>query len=420
VTKAIVLIAGNNILESTGGHPTYVRAHARAALMAGFQPHLFSLDRFNDIVETEFGTVHRVPVSIDADKVPILRHRKNHLVWRHVVLARAAAAFVLSHRSVELIHSFGVFGSIGVMAHDILRRHEVKVIPVVSSYDTATREVTAKVRGLSGAHGLIQRVVHKLELIWVRRMVAPLEKKGYLNSRLVLVNYEAMRQHLIATYNIGDKIRKLPYSPETAFKRPSGGFTIPLTVSGKAFLSDAPLVVAVSRHDARKGVDVLLRALAHLKHAGVPFRSCLVGGGGPLLTQHRQLAEQLGLGGVAAIVGPVSDSYSYLEQADIFVLPSLEEGSGSLSLLEALQAGVASVASNIDGIPEDVVDGETALLVPPGKPVELAEAIERLIGNPTLRKEIAKRGRRTFEMRFSAEPFTAALRRTYAELGVLP
>src|SRR6516162_5247356 len=164
------------------------------------------------------------------------------------------------------------------------------------------------------------------------------------------------------------------------------------------------LLSAVSRHDARKGVDVLLRALAHLKHAGVPFRSCLVGGGGPLLTQHRQLAEQLGLGGVAAIVGPVSDSYSYLEQADIFVLPSLEEGSGSLSLLEALQAGVASVASNIDGIPEDVVDGETALLVPPGKPVELAEAIERLIGNPTLRKEIAKRGRRTFEMRFSAEP----------------
>ena len=417
--EAIVLVAGNNILESRGGHPTYVRAHARAALRAGFQPHLFSLDRFNDIVETEFGTVHRVPVSIDADKVPILRHYKNHLVWRYRVLARAVAAFVLSHRSVELIHSFGVFGSVGVMAHEILRRHEVEVIPILSSYDTMTREVTAKVRGLSSAHGFIQRVVHELELIWIRRMVAPLEQKGYLNSRLVLVNYEAVRQHLSATYDIGDKIRKLPYSPETAFRQPSGGFTIPLTVSSKAFPGDAPLVVAVSRHDARKGVDVLLRALARLKETGVPFRACLVGDG-LLLTQHRQLAEQLGLGGVAAIVGPVSDSYSYLEHADVFVLPSLEEGSGSLSLLEALQAGVACVASNIDGIPEDVVDGETALLVPPGKPVELAEAIERLIGNPTLRKEIAKRGRRTFEMRFSAEPFTAALRRTYAELGVLP
>jgi glycosyltransferase involved in cell wall biosynthesis len=116
----------------------------------------------------------------------------------------------------------------------------------------------------------------------------------------------------------------------------------------------------------------------------------------------------------------VCDSYPYLEHADIFVLPSLEEGSGSLSLLEALQAGVASVASKIDGIPEDVVDGKTALLVSPNNPIELADAIGRLIANPTLRREIGQRGRRTFETRFSAEVFTSALRQTYAELGVIP
>ncbi len=419
IPEAIVLVAGNDILESTGGHPSYVRAHAWAARKAGFQPHLFSLSRFNDVVETEFGAVHRVPVRINADKVPILRHRKNQLVWRYAVLARAVAAFVLSHRRVRLIHSFGVFGSVGVMAHDILRSHEVNVIPVLSSYDTATREVTAKVRGLSSAHGSIQRVVHELELMWIRRVVAPFERKGYLESRLVLVNYEAVRQQLIATYGIGDKIRKLPYSSETAFRQLSGGFVLPFTASGEAFPRDAPLVVAVSRHDPRKGVDVLLRALARLKQAGVPFRACLVGGG-PLLGRHRRLAEQLGLGSAAAIVGPVPDPYSYLEHADVFVLPSLAEGSGSLSLLEALQAGVASVASNIDGIPEDVVDEETTLLVPAGNPAELAGAIERLLGNPTLRTEIAERGRRTFEARFSAELFSAALRQTYAELGVLP
>ena len=420
IPEAIVLVAGNDILESTGGHPSYVRAHARAARKAGFQPHLFSLGRFNDVVETEFGAVHRVPVRINADKVPILGHRKNSLlVWRYAVLARAVAAFVLSHRRVRLIHSFGVFGSVGVMADNILRRHEVNVIPVLSSYDTATREVTAKVRGLSSAHGSIQRVVHELELMWTRRVVAPSERKGYLGSRLVLVNYEAVRRQLIATYGIGDKIRKLPYCSETAFRRPSGGLLPPLTASGERFPSDAPLVMAVSRHDARKGVDVLLRALARLKQAGVPFRACLVGGG-PLLGRHRRLAEQLGLGSAAAIVGPVPDAYSYLEHADVFVLPSLAEGSGSLSLLEALQAGVASVASNIDGIPEDVVDGETTLLVPPGNPAQLAGAIERLLGNPTLRTEIAERGRRTFEARFSAELFSAALRQTYAELGVLP
>lgn len=104
----------------------------------------------------------------------------------------------------------------------------------------------------------------------------------------------------------------------------------------------------------------------------------------------------------------VSNSYSYLENADIFVLPLLEEGSGSLSLLEALQTGVASVASNIDDIPEDVVDGETALLVSLGQ-TRRARRRHRTI---PWQLDIC---RRIFEMRFNA-----ALRQTYAELCLLP
>ena len=189
--------------------------------------------------------------------------------------------------------------------------------------------------------------------------------------------------------------------------------------SAAGLLGDAPLIVSVSRHDARKGVDVLLRALARLKHAGVPFRACLIGGG-PLLARHQRLAEELSLGSATVVVGPVPDPYLYLKHADVFVLPSLEEGSGSLSLLEALQAGVASVATKIDGISEDVVDGETSLLVSPADPLELAYAIEQLLANPTLRREIAERGRLAFETCFSAELFTTALRQIYAELGVVP
>ncbi len=418
MAEAIILVAGNDILQGTGGHPTYVRAHARAARRAGFQPHLFSLGRIKDVVETEFGTVHRVPVLLDAERIPVLRHRKNQLVWRYGVLARAVASFVLSHRKVRLIHSFGVFGCVGVMAHDIVRDHKINVIPVLSSYDTATNEVAAKVRGLNSVHGSIQRLVHELEFIWARRMVAPFERRGYLESRLVLVNYESVRQLLIASYSIGDKIRMLPYSSETAFRRPSAASTHARTATRDRPRGDAPLIMAVSRHDARKGVDILLHALARLKCAGLRFRACLIGGGA-LLARHRQLAEQLKLGDTTAILGPVPDSYAYLEGADIFVLPSLEEGSGSLSLLEALQAGVACIASNVDGIPEDVSDG-TALLVPPADPAELAAAIERLLSDKKLRNKMAERSRFTFEARFSADIFSAALRRTYAELGVAP
>ena len=118
-----------------------------------------------------------------------------------------------------------------------------------------------------------------------------------------------------------------------------------------------------------------------------------------------------------AVEGFVPDPYPFLRQADIFVLPSLEEGSGSLALIEALQAGVAVVASNIDGIPEDVVDGESALLVTPGDEAELAGATSRLIVDPALRQRLARSARATFEARFSAATFVDALRKTYADLG---
>jgi hypothetical protein len=59
MAEPIVVVAGNDIVEGTGGHPRYMRAHARAARCAGFEPHLFSLGRSDGTVG-DFGTVHRV------------------------------------------------------------------------------------------------------------------------------------------------------------------------------------------------------------------------------------------------------------------------------------------------------------------------------------------------------------------------
>jgi glycosyltransferase involved in cell wall biosynthesis len=179
---------------------------------------------------------------------------------------------------------------------------------------------------------------------------------------------------------------------------------------------EAPLIVAVSRHDSRKGVDVLLRALAKLRERNVAFRAFLVGGG-LLIEQHRRLAERLNLDGTVAIEGVTPDSYAYLRHADVFALPSLEECSGSMSMLEAMQAGVAIVASAVDGIPEDVTDGDSAVLVEPGNVDQLTHAIERLLGDAGLRGRLQRRARETYVEKFSAEKFIAALSDLYAELG---
>jgi glycosyltransferase involved in cell wall biosynthesis len=177
-------------------------------------------------------------------------------------------------------------------------------------------------------------------------------------------------------------------------------------------------VLAVSRHDPRKGLDVLLRALAEVAAHGVSFRACLIGPG-RLLETHRQLATELGLADRVTIPGRVEDVGRYFVAADVFVLPSLAEASGSVSVLEALQAGTPVIASACDGIPEDLADGSDALLVPPGDVQALALALRRLLTDPSLRARLAEGGRRAHDEHFSATRFVDSLRAVYGELGIL-
>ena len=79
--------------------------------------------------------------------------------------------------------------------------------------------------------------------------------------------------------------------------------------------------------------------------------------------------------------------------------------------------GAAVVASDIDGLPEDVTDNGSALLVPSGDPPALSRAIARLLNDPDLRARLGHRGHEIYTAQFSAEAFTNDLRSVYAELG---
>jgi glycosyltransferase involved in cell wall biosynthesis len=423
--REIVFVTGRNPARGRGGGSSYVRAHMRAAMQAGFEPHVFCIDARNGVSDEAFGTVHRVvpPFPLRRSIASPDRPRGFFAHWLagfalspysaalHARrLAAAIERFLRGRPGPHLIHGFYTWGCVGLDVRARLARTGTEIVVVNSVYTTARHEARAKTRG-AGAN-LFHRAVFRAERLWIDAVVRRQERRACSQSRLVLLNYDSVRRLLLAEHGAGTEMRKTPYSAETAFTRHGPAPQPRSTAEDKA-----PLIVAVSRHDPRKGIDVLLRALSALRAEGVLFRARFVSGG-PLLAAHRRLADRLGLADVATFTGWVSDPAPHLQRADVFVLPSLQEGSGSIALLEALQAGLAIVATNVDGIPEDVVDGESALLVAPGDADAMRRALARTLTDAALRAKLRRRARETFDQRFTAEAFSAALGGLYAELGI--
>jgi glycosyltransferase involved in cell wall biosynthesis len=173
---------------------------------------------------------------------------------------------------------------------------------------------------------------------------------------------------------------------------------------------DRPTVLTVARLDVQKGLDVLLKAASR-----VPEARFVVAGDGPQRSSLETQADELGLGDRLVFLGRRTDIPRLLAASDVFVLPSLYEGT-SLAVLEAMAAGKALVSSKIGGTDELVVDGESGLLVPRGDADALAVAIRRLLRDSTLRARLGDAARERAETLFSASPTVARVTGVYEDV----
>jgi glycosyltransferase involved in cell wall biosynthesis len=401
--RPLVLISGREP-AGAGGHESYVRAHARAAMELGYEPRIFSVTTGlrSRVERTGFGVVHSMAAP----------GRRRPVVLQVLPLADAVVRFLAPRPGPHLIHGFGIRAFAAVDAARRLSDRGVPAVAVASSYARRAYEVGARHQGLRRHHGLAQRLGHAIWLRWVLTVEDRVECRGYKGASAVLVNYESVQRMLEDAFGGGMDIRRVPYAAERSFFEASQPPAPPSAAK-------RPVILAVSRQDSRKGVDVLLFALAELARDGIAFCANLVGPG-TLLEAHRRLASNLGLADRVSLPGRVEDVAPYYAEARVFVLPSLAEGSGSMSVLEALHAGVPVIASASDGIPEDLTDGVDAVLVPPGDPAALAAALRTVLTDPERRAELASNARRAHGERFSAGRFVEALGEVYAELGVLP
>ncbi|HXQ19027.1 MAG TPA: glycosyltransferase [Acidimicrobiales bacterium] len=176
----------------------------------------------------------------------------------------------------------------------------------------------------------------------------------------------------------------------------------------------------VGRLEPRKGVDVLLECAAGLlaRHGGLEIT--IAGDDsvptldGSTMRAHFERTAPKDLRARVRFLGPVDDDalLSLYAACDIVVVPSRFESFG-LMLLEAMMFAKPVVASDVGGMREIVVDGETGRLVPAGDPDALAGALDDLLGQPELRRRLGAAGRRRYEERFSRGQMVDGVSRFY-------
>ena len=173
---------------------------------------------------------------------------------------------------------------------------------------------------------------------------------------------------------VGNGIHPADWERVRAMRRPAGG-----------------AILSVARQYPRKNTRSLIRAMPRVLEAAPGAKLRVVGGGPSLRSLEKQVAG-LGLESAVTLLGEVTDDAAVRREyaaADIFCLPSLQEGFG-IAFLEAMAAGLPVVALDAAAAPETV--GDAGLLPPPGDDAALAGALIDLLENEALRGELGRRG----------------------------
>ncbi len=210
----------------------------------------------------------------------------------------------------------------------------------------------------------------------------------------------------------------LALSPEKTRALPNGIPARPLKEAPAAVREKlgvppgAVLVGNVALLDPRKGHRFLLEALALArKTCAVPLY-LVVEGTGPERAALEALAGELGLGGAVKFAGRWDGIFDLMNAFDVFALSSTGMEDFPNVVLEAMSLGKPVIGTRVAGVPEQVEDGATGLLVPPGDAPALAAAIASLAADPAKRAAMGAAGKARFDSEFACGKATAR----YADL----
>jgi glycosyltransferase involved in cell wall biosynthesis len=297
----------------------------------------------------------------------------------------------------------------------LLRRERPHIVHTHTAKAGLLGRLAARLAGVPAVvHTFHGHVFHGYFPPWKTRIFVLIERWLAKRTDRLLAVSDRVRADLLAL-GIGapDRVLTVPLgldlTPFFACGSRRGRLRAELSVpADEALVGIIARLVPIKRHER------FLRAAAELARAGVHCRFLVVGDG-ERRAELETLASTLGVAARVHFLGWRRDLERVYADLDVAVLCSDNEGS-PVSLIEAMAAGVAVVATRVGGVPDVVDDGITGLLVAPGDVPALARAIVSLLVDPERRRRMGAAGRERVAETYGADRLVADMDRLYADL----
>ncbi len=357
-------------LETRGYHTTLVAG----SLARGEDSMAFLAERLGVTVVTVAELQREVSVLHDARSVQrvaeLIRSERPHILHTHTAkagaIARAAARLAGGARPPVVVHTFhghvlkGYFGT----GRTAFFRHVE--------------------RALARACDVLVAVSPEVRDELVELGVAPYEK------------FVVIRLGIPLAERLGDPTANADY--RRLYGIPEDAFVVGW-VGRMTGVKDTGAVVEIVRAARERGVDAVL---------------CMVGDG-PDRGRLEELAHELGIARNCYFVGYQSDVAGYYRLFDVFLLPSVNEGT-PVSAIESLASGTPVVANRVGGVPDVVRDGVDGFLVEAGDTEAAAARLAELAADPELRARLGESGRARVLERYSVDRLVDDVDRLYRSL----
>jgi len=311
--------------------------------------------------------------------------------------AKCGAAGI-PHAALSMRHALDLRGVLGLA--QLLREHRIQLVHCHKG----------KARTLALLAGLVTRIP---VLILNRGVSFPLDRwnrLGYTTPRVtaVVAVCESIKRRLVATGVPADKIEVIYSGTDLARFHPGVDGT---RVRRELALTAGEVLVTQIGTRSWRGNDDVLDAMVRVHRDAPHARLLFVGAPPARIVSLGDKARARGLGGVVTVLGHREDVPEILAASDLVVDASYAGLGLTGSIREALAVETPVVATDLEGMPELIADGETGLLVPPRNPEALGQAILRMLENPARAKAMARAGRKRVEAQLS---LTVKLDRTEA------